>query len=259
MRMPLRIIPEHVIDQYNRREKAKNGFVYMEIRRAMYGLPQAGILANKLLKKRLAKHGYYEVEHTPGLWTHISRPIQFTLVVDDFGIKYVGKQHADHLLNALKEHYTIDIDWEGKLYCGITLTWDYKNKHVDISMPGYIKKLLQRFQQELRKAQHSPFYCPPKKYGKDAQDPLPIDESAKLPKSGITRIQQIVGAILYYARCVDLTLLMTLSTIAHEQTKATEKTDMSVNHMLDYCATHPDATIRFRASDMILNIHSDAS
>jgi hypothetical protein len=52
---------------------------------------------------------------------------------------------------------------------------------------------------------------------------------------------------------------MTLSTIAHEQTKATEKTDMSVNHMLDYCATHPDATIRFRASDMILNIHSDAS
>jgi hypothetical protein len=180
----------------------------MEIRRAMYGLPQAGILANKLLKKRLAKHGYYEVEHTPGLWTHISRPIQFTLVVDDFGIKYVGKEHADHLLNVLKEHYTIDINWEGKLYCGITLTWDYIKKHVDISMPGYIKKLLQRFQHELQKAQHSPFYCPPKKYGKDAQDPLPVDDSPKLPKTGITRIQQIVGAVLYYARCVDLTLLM---------------------------------------------------
>jgi hypothetical protein len=54
----------------------------MEIRRAMYGLPQAGILANKLLKQRLAKHGYYEVTHTPGLWKHISRPVQFTLVVD---------------------------------------------------------------------------------------------------------------------------------------------------------------------------------
>jgi hypothetical protein len=259
MRMPLRLIPNHVIDQYNLREKAKNGFIYMEIRRAMYGLPQAGILANKLLKKRLAKHGYFEVTHTPGLWKHISRPISFTLVVDDFGIKYVGKEHADHLLNALKEHYTLDVDWDGKLYSGITLTWDYKNKQVDISMPGYIKKILQRFLHECKKPQHSPHYCSPKKYGDNAQDPLPEDESPSLNKPGITRIQQIVGAVLYYARCVDLTLLMTLSTIAHEQTKATENTNLSVNQMLDYCATHPDATIRFRSSDMILNIHSDAS
>ena len=56
----------------------------------MYGLPKAGILANKLLKKRLAKYGYFEMPHTPGLWKHVSRPIAFTLVVDDFGIKYEG-------------------------------------------------------------------------------------------------------------------------------------------------------------------------
>ncbi len=53
----------------------------------MYGLPQVGILANKLLKQHLAKHGYYEVTHTPGLWKHISRPNSFTLVVENFGIK----------------------------------------------------------------------------------------------------------------------------------------------------------------------------
>ncbi len=52
---------------------------------------------------------------------------------------------------------------------------------------------------------------------------------------------------------------MTLSTIAHEQTKATKKTSLSINQMLDYCATHPNAKICFRASDMVLNIHSDAS
>jgi hypothetical protein len=168
MRMPLRIIPEQLIEQYDLRSKAKNGFVYMEIRRAMYGLPQAGILANKLLKERLAKHGYYEVTHTPGLWKHISRPVQFTLVVDDFGIKYVGKEHADHLLNALQEHYTLDIDWNGELYCGISLKWDYKNRHVDISisMPGYIKKLLQRFQHECKKPQHSPHFSPHKNTAK---------------------------------------------------------------------------------------------
>eukprot|EP00956_Cyclotella_meneghiniana_P005705 scaffold7330_cov24-Cyclotella_meneghiniana.AAC.1 len=227
MRMPIKIIPQHIIDQYNLNDKVKNGYVYMEIRRAMYGLPQAGVLANKLLKERLAKHGYYEVAHTPGLWKHISRPVSFTLVVDDFGIKYVGKEHAEHLLNALKEHYTLDIDWEGKLYCGISLDWDYERKTVDISMPGYIKKLLQRFQHELRKAQHSPYKCAPKAYGKDAQLPLPLDESPRIDKKRVTRIQQIIGAILYYARCVDITLLMSLSTIAHEQTKATENTDLS--------------------------------
>ena len=52
---------------------------------------------------------------------------------------------------------------------------------------------------------------------------------------------------------------MMLNTIAHEQTKATKTMNLSVNQMLDYCATHPNAKIHFLASDMVLNIHSDAS
>ena len=59
----------------------------MEIIKAIYGLPQVGTLANNLLKKRLAPAGYYEMTHTPGLWKHVSRPIAFTLVVDNFGVK----------------------------------------------------------------------------------------------------------------------------------------------------------------------------
>ncbi|MCP4748318.1 MAG: hypothetical protein GY874_19600, partial [Desulfobacteraceae bacterium] len=106
MRMPLALIPEEFQDANNLKEKAKHGFVYMEINKGMYGLPQAGILANKLLKKRLAKHGYFELPHTPGLWKHVTRPISFTLVVDDFGIKYVGKEHLGHLLAAIKQDYT---------------------------------------------------------------------------------------------------------------------------------------------------------
>ena len=98
MKMPLSIFPDHIKQQYNMDANAHNGYVYLEIRRAIYGLPQAGILANKLLRKRLAPEGYYEVAHTPGLWRHVTRPIQFTLVVDDFGVKYVGKQNADHLI-----------------------------------------------------------------------------------------------------------------------------------------------------------------
>ena len=67
MKKLLSLFPEHTADKHGLKKKAKDGFVYVEIRKAIYGLPQVGILANKLLKKRLKPHGYYEVPHTPGL------------------------------------------------------------------------------------------------------------------------------------------------------------------------------------------------
>jgi len=77
----------------------------------------------------------------PELWYHVSRPISFTLVVDDFGVKFVGKEHADHLIASIKSTYKkLTEDWMGSLYCGITLEWDYVGRTVDISMPGYIRK-----------------------------------------------------------------------------------------------------------------------
>jgi len=260
MKMPLSIFPQHTRDQYEMDNKAVNGFVYLEIRKAIYGLPQAGILANKLLRKRLAPHGYYEVAHTPGLWRHVTRPIEFTLVVDDFGVKYVGKQHADHLLMTLHKWYKTSIDWDGSLYCGITLKWDYKDRHLDISMPGYVAKVLQRFKRDKpRKQQHSPYRPQPRKFGAAVQDPIGEDTSPKLDAKRVTRIQQIVGSILYYARAIDHTTLPGLSGIASKQADARESTEERAEQLLDYLATHPDAVVRYYASDMILNIHSDAS
>jgi hypothetical protein len=72
-------------------------------------------------------------------------------------------------------------------------------------------------------------------------------------------IQKVTGSILYYARAVDPTVLIPLNVIATEQTKATKKTQAATNKLLDYLATHPDATIRSHASDMVFHIHSDAS
>ena len=81
------------MDAYSLHDKVHNGHVYCEIRKGMYGLPQAGKIANDLLKKRLAEFGYHETKYTPGLWKHNTRPVHFTLVVDDFGIKFVGEEH----------------------------------------------------------------------------------------------------------------------------------------------------------------------
>eukprot|EP00957_Ditylum_brightwellii_P009628 725206-Ditylum_brightwellii.AAC.1 len=79
----------------------------MEIRKGMYGLPQAGISANKLLTERLAEHGYYPVQHTTGLWQHKWRPVKFSLMVDDFGVKITGNQHGEHLVEAFQQHYEV--------------------------------------------------------------------------------------------------------------------------------------------------------
>ena len=106
----------------------------------MYGLPQAGMLANILLKKWLARHRYYVVPHTLGLWRHQFRPVMFTLVIYNIGVKYVGHKHADHLMNSIEENYTVTKYWAGRLYCGSSLKWDYAAKHVDISMPKYVTK-----------------------------------------------------------------------------------------------------------------------
>ena len=101
MTIPLTSFPQHTVKQYQLDKNAQNGQVYLEIHRAIYGLPQAGALANKKLKKFLVPAIYYKVAHTPGLWRHTTQTIQFSLLVDDFGVKYVGKKHADHLNCAL--------------------------------------------------------------------------------------------------------------------------------------------------------------
>jgi hypothetical protein len=228
----------------------------------MYSLPQAGLLANKLLEKRLNIHGYYQHRHTPGLWAHRTQPVQFTLVVDDFGVKFVGKEHTEHLIKALQETYEMSInDWLGSLYCGITLEWDYVKRTVDMSMPGYVEAALRQFQQSPpTQPQHSPYPSAIPMYGAKIQYAEDPNTSPRLPKNAVTRIQQIIGTFLFYACAVNSTMLAALSTLSSEQASATANTEAAVQHFLNsYCATHPDAKVRYVASDMILRIHSDAS
>jgi hypothetical protein len=111
----------------------------------MYGLPQAGIIAQELLEECLCKAGYTQSKITPGYWKHMLCPISFTLVVDDFGVKYIGKEHVHHLLQVLRQDYKIEEDWEGTRYLGITLDWDYTKRKVHLSMPSYNEKALARF------------------------------------------------------------------------------------------------------------------
>ncbi len=142
---------------------AYKGFVHLEMQKAVWGLPQAGILAKECIQRKLALFEYFNHVSTPGLWYHETRPISFTLVVNDFGVKYVNQNNIDHLITLIKKTYTLTEDWMGNLFCGICIDWEYSNHTVDISMPGYIKKKLQLYSHiSSKRIQNCPYTPAPK-------------------------------------------------------------------------------------------------
>jgi hypothetical protein len=97
-------------------------------------------------KKGLNQHDYHQSKVTPSLWKHDWWPLLFALYVDDFGIKYVRREHANHLAKILEEHYKCSIDWDGNQYLGMTMDWDYNGHKVHVSMLDYVPKALTHFQ-----------------------------------------------------------------------------------------------------------------
>ncbi len=141
VRIKLTDIPQEFIDKYGLEDYAHNGWVYFEITKGVYGIRQAGELANDLLTTRLEAHGYHQCETTPCLWRHKWRPVVFVLIVGNFGIEYVDRRHAEHLLAALKETYEVTTHWTGTKFAGIDIAWDYTKRTCHITMNGYITKL----------------------------------------------------------------------------------------------------------------------
>ena len=182
------------------------------------------------------------------------------LVVDDCGVNYVGKQHANHLLHALEEHYEISTDWAEKLDCGITIAWDYINRTVDLSMPNYIPAALHKYNHPAPKQpQHAPSPWTRPSYGAKQQIAPPPDNSLLLGPKGTKQVQQVTGTLLFYSRAVDSTLLVALGSTSVQQFKATQQTEMELNQLLDYCHTYPSATIPYSASNLVLQLHSNAT
>ena len=97
MRIPLKIVPREIIDAYNLTALVDDqGWIYMRSEKGMYGLKQAGIIANQELLKQLATFGYHPVQHTPGLWVHDSKTTLFSLLVDNFCVQYCSTEDAEH-------------------------------------------------------------------------------------------------------------------------------------------------------------------
>ena len=146
------------------------------------------------------------------------------------------------------------------IYVGLTLDWDYNKGIIYLSMRQYIAKAVVQFgHKPPSKPQMQPHPHTKPVYGAMVQYEKPTDNSEPATKEEEKLIRQVIGKLLYYARAVDLTLLIVLSALASVQSKATKHTLELVRWLLDYVATNSNAILMYKKSDMILAVHSNAS
>ena len=262
----LQDIPLEIIDSYKLMDFVTPGDnkVYIEVVKALYGMKQAGYLANLEVVEHLNNNGYTAPMNTPCLFRHHTDDVEFTLVTDDFGVRYGNKAAADKLLEVMSSKYPMTHDWTGTKYAGFDLLFDYSSatRRVELSMKGYILAVLRRFQHLVTTTHnvYSPEFFTPINYGsRDSQLVKELDTLPILPAAQINMLQQITGCFLYYARGVDGTMLLTVDHISREQSHGTAATLQKAIRLLEYAATFPDATIVYYPSDMILMSNVDGS
>ena len=235
---------------------AKPG-AYVEVTGGIYGLPQAGIAAQEKLISVLAAHGYYQTS-TPFLFTHATDKIFFTLVVDDFAIASSGGA-ADRLYAAIRSVYPLKVNATGSKYCGIDIAFSADRSSVALSMKGFVAHALKQLGVVHTRAEHSPEPHVPARYGSRAAQRSPVDDSPPLSAADAKRLQSIVGTFLWYARSIDGTMLGAINRLGSRQAKPTQAVMDAANHFLQYAATHPDAVLVYRKSDMVLRADADGS
>ena len=191
---------------------------------------------------------------------HISNSVAFTLVVDDFLIKYKDVEHSKHFIRSLSELYTVTTQMGNtQKYIGITMIYNRAKRFIHWCMPGYIEKALKRFGRFNLKGADSPCVYIPPQYGKHTHDVLPDPPSEPLSPAQIKELQEIIGVFLFYARAVDPTMITPLSKIASKQAQPTTLLLPEIDRFLQYASKYPNAGQRIRASKMVLLTNSDAS
>ncbi len=203
--------------------------------------------------------GYYKAASTPGLWRHKWRRNYFCLLGDNFGVKYVGIECFNHLLDLLKKFHGVQCNMAGDEFAGINIKWDNVGCPCHISMPDYIKNLLIKFKHPWHtKPRCSPYKCLLIAYSAKAQLTPEVDTSDLLDNHHKRRIQEIVGSLLYYAQAVDNKVLVAASSVAARQSYDTVATEQAVHLLLDYVAPYPSDGIIYQSRDMILCAHANA-
>ena len=252
-------IPSDTMMEFDLHQYADGGHILFQVDGTMYGHPVAGRIANADLVEHLCQHGYIQDPNIPSLFENATNNVSFTLVVDDFGIKYTSAAALQDLVRILELKYKISIDISGQKYVGIRLAWDYAANTVTMDMPTTVPDAVARFLPKgpRRKAKSPGIYIPPNYMSPDMG--ATVDESPPVTPAEKLFIMEVVGVFLFYARMVDCTLLPVVTFISKKQAKPTKNTLEATYQLLDYAASHPNHKVTYRACDMQLRVQSDGS
>ncbi len=164
----------------------------------MYGLKEAEKLSNLRLVSLLSTFGFHETS-TPCLFKHVSRPILFVLVVDDFGVKYTTRSDFDFLVSCLSTLYHAKAHPIASKFLGFSVSHNRTARTFTVSYPGYAAHLLVRLRPLSVPPSSSPsIYTPPVFESRAPQSPTGPDLSPSATPSQAEELQVVVGFLLYY-------------------------------------------------------------
>ena len=200
------------------------------------------------------------MKFTPGLWRHTTRKTTFTLYVDNFGVIYLSRDDALHLVNAVKYQYQCTVDWTGSLYCGLNLESHYGKVFVKVTMKDYVRRALAKFKHvPSKKLQHSPHpWHAPVHGSKTAQQPTSQITAPLLDKFGTRRIQAISSTFLHHSE-INTCINAVFNEIVTKKCAPTEDTNQKFQMLMGYLHQYLDGTLRYYTSDMILLCEADSS
>jgi hypothetical protein len=259
IRILLRLIPESMIEFYDLQPFITNSALFCSVYKTHYGLPQAGALSQQRLFQRLKKHGYFQLPSTPSVFRNQSGTIRFTLVVDNFGVVWKIKEDLDHFIQTLTKLYQVKVNMECTMYLGMATRINRQKRHVTLTMPGYIEKLLKRVRPNgIKGAQTPAVYHPPNfKHAGTQAATVDLSPPASLVEKQL--LQSVIGTLLYYTRAVDPSICMAVHELATNQSQPTMQDMNKMDRILQYVSIHQNMGIRYYASNMQCNMLSDTS
>eukprot|EP00804_Cyclotella_cryptica_P026851 CCRYP_019905-RA/>CCRYP_019905-RA protein AED:0.58 eAED:0.15 QI:0/-1/0/1/-1/1/1/0/256 len=199
------------------------------------------------LKGGSTNNGYFQSKLVPGLSPHTKVPIQFVLTVGDFGVKFVGRKHAEHLYQALCQHYKVTTDWTGDRYIGIHLRWALCQAPGSPLHARIRAKALTIFPPQGHTPPKSTFFHTlPIKYGARKQYAKGPSTSPKLDKQGKEVHTTSLWQVPFYGRAVDSTVLTrSVPSATLNPAEPTKATLAQTQQLMDYLASQEEAVLTY--------------
>ena len=260
IKTPIKDIPKETIAEYDLKKFERDGIVIFKVDGCMYGLKEAGLIAQKALLKVLNTNGYSEPDNMMIVKAKDPKDKTTAVVnVDDFGIMYTNEADARKMLKVLEDNgYIIKVDWEGKKYCGMNINHDRINRTLTIDAGNMAQDILERFGMTECKGADSPLKYIAPKYGQSKQY-SEADQSTPLNEDEVKRLQQIIGCLIFLAFTVRYDIVTAVCIVSAMQGKPTKKVLEAAHHILRYLKKHPKRGITFYPTNYKFIVYSDAS